>query len=133
MLHVQLNLDCVDSLFLQRINHFLRLVRADAHVVFDFLNRLMPAHSVRDQYSAVGRVFARALTTSNVPRIADDELEVVIVIDPVRDGGVIALKLLQGDSAVVVSDVKAVQKILEDLNFGLVACEDIGLFAKCIR
>jgi hypothetical protein len=55
------------------------------------------AVGVNNHDAAAGGVLAPSLPTADVPRVADHQLEVIIVINSSRNSGVVSAELVEGD------------------------------------
>jgi len=110
-----------------------RVVHVHAQVVLDHLDRLLPRLRVENQHALVGRVGAPPFPARDVPRVADHELEVVVVVDGRGEVGVVPLELVGVHLPVFFAPVERVEELAEHLRFGFLPREHVRVAVRVVR
>ena len=84
-----------------------------------------------DQHSQVGGVLVLALAARDVPRVADHELEVVVVVDARADVLVVVDELVEVDATAAVP-VPDLGELLEGLVRGEESVDDVGVLGDVV-
>eukprot|EP00906_Rhabdomonas_costata_P030682 RCo043382 len=124
-------LDVSDPLLAEVLQHRREVGGADPEVVLDLLYGLPPVR-VADQHSPAGGVRAGPHSSAEMPGVADHQLEVVVVVDPRREVGVVVGELLVGHHLVAVL-VPALHELLQRLDRGLLLGKHIGVLGDVVQ
>jgi hypothetical protein len=91
-----LNVGCLNTPSRQVTFHYFLVIPSDTQVVGDLLHRLPPV-SVGHKHTPVAGVFVLPFTATDMPRVSDHQLKIVIVINAGADTSIVMLKFFKRD------------------------------------
>ena len=120
------------ALCTQPIDNVFLVLGLHAKVVLH-LHHLLAAVSFRYQHTCVGRIGGLAFSTTDVPRIADHELEISIVVNARRKVVVVVGEFLNSHLAVLLaSHLEHLQEVLDALEARFLARNEVGVLVHAI-
>mmetsp|Transcript_46334 Transcript_46334/g.144964 ORF Transcript_46334/g.144964 Transcript_46334/m.144964 type:complete len:269 (-) Transcript_46334:1032-1838(-) len=123
--------DIPDALALEALLDGRVVIHVEAEVVDD-LDDLLDVVAMRHEHPQVGGVLGGAFTPADVPGVADEELELVVVRDARGDVPVVILPLRKGDDAVGLLRIPERHELADSLRRRLLPVDDLRFEAHIV-